>query len=721
MPGKCVRFRDSPSISPPSGSQNKNIPLPLLKTRINPKLSTCERLIHYDLTFPPENALVHPKHLDRYLNDPATDPALPSMTIVCEALPHHPISVAASQRRDGVTVMDVLCAIYRHLRTPASEADFAQLSPDAQRRASAAFQHRYKRNTEEKAYAIEKSKGLKLVDMLGQKKIVAIMDIATNDDDLHQPPQSYMNYAQNDPPTPPIPPPRPRRPTRQIPPLPPVATVNNESLVAVSNDSPPDGELAIEAQNNQPPVPALPQLTDLTPVRAHYLKKSLVQLQFRREIDAITTYTPNNADTLSFLGPPFSPPPKDAPFVDLPFLRYIFRQFVLTFPFMVAAPKDFYSEKLQPFVASALSRNLSSTSILDDDNADQASRKKLLARVERNLAMFVGSAIKLVEQEQVVRLNQSDLDRLENLARKRMAKAPKTRVVFEVNVIGVKTVVDKGREFIIRTRRTGFADVFVARRYGDFRTLAAELQKAHPNEQIRLPPPKDRTAVMSTPIGSTPPDACDPALYYPTSIPQSPSQAGLSTSRLAREKNRLTLRSYLHTLLATSKIASSPVIMSFLLSGPVKLTRAELEDAQRREEADNIREDGRKRFAKEIASRVDGLREAIKSVKGDVMGKDGLTHIFATIKVTPDVRDLPENYQAVLEWARISMASTVFHQFVASDNSSETFASLKRIHGLMPYFMLKGVLKISNPIAMIRGTQSYHFVQHLVDNASRLF
>lgn len=49
-----------------------------------------------------------------------------------------------------------------------------------------------------------------------------------------------------------------------------------------------------------------------------------------------------------------------------------------------------------------------------------------------------------------------------------------------------------------------------------------------------------------------------------------------------------------------------------------------------------------------------------------------------------------------------SLASTVFHMFVASDSSSETFASLKRIHGLMPYFVLKATLKISNPIAMIR-------------------
>jgi len=49
------------------------------------------------------------------------------------------------------------------------------------------------------------------------------------------------------------------------------------------------------------------------------------------------------------------------------------------------------------------------------------------------------------------------------------------------------------------------------------------------------------------------------------------------------------------------------------------------------------------------------------------------------------------------------VASTVFHHFVAADDASESFASLKRLHGLMPYFMLKTVLKISNPIAMIRG------------------
>ncbi len=49
------------------------------------------------------------------------------------------------------------------------------------------------------------------------------------------------------------------------------------------------------------------------------------------------------------------------------------------------------------------------------------------------------------------------------------------------------------------------------------------------------------------------------------------------------------------------------------------------------------------------------------------------------------------------------LASTIFHHYIASDTASESFAGLKRIHGLMPYFMMKGILKVSNPVAMIRG------------------
>jgi hypothetical protein len=185
---------------------------------------------------------------------------------------------------------------------------------------------------------------------------------------------------------------------------------------------------------------------DLTPLRAHYLKKSLIQLQFSRELDLITSTDVPNVSNLSFLGAPFSLPPKGVQPLDLPFLKFIFRQFVLTFPFMDAAPKGFYSEKVQPFVDAMVSRNLaSSSSLLDQGETEDVTRKKFLARIERNMAMFLGSATKLVEREDVVRLTQADLDRLERLAEKRQKRLAKNKDSFEVNIVGVRTVVEKGR------------------------------------------------------------------------------------------------------------------------------------------------------------------------------------------------------------------------------------------------------------------------------------
>lgn len=514
--------------------------------------------------------------------------------------------------------------------------------------------------------------------------------------------------------------PPPRRPTRSIPPAP-LSLDDSPVLDAPVISSSPTSETAPTAAPGAPDADAnddgaARSDADLTPLRAHYLKKSLISAAFHRELDAITTQAPNTS-TFSYLGPPFSPPPKDAPALDLPLLRYMFRQFILTFPFMAAAPKDFYSDKLQPFMASVLSRNLSPTSPFEEgaEHTEQATRAKLLARLERNLALFVTSAVKLVEREEVVRLTQVDLDRLEALSRKRQARNMRHRKVFEVNIVGVRTVQDRGRvrsraheEFIIRTRRSHYEDVFVSRRYGDFKTLAEELRKAHPEQEIGSPPAKDRTTVSAP----THPNALDRQQSIDSDFDAaSPPASPRYPSRLSREKNRLTLRAYLHSLMSSSVIASSPVIRSFLLSGSIRLTPAELEDARRREEADRTRDDGRKKFAKEIANRVDGLRDAVKGVKGDIMGRDGLTNIFTTIKVTAEVRALPDNYRAVFEWARISLASTVFHQFVASDDASEKFANLKRLHGLMPYFMMKTALKISNPVSMIRNIMDLFLAQ----------
>ncbi|KAG1783308.1 hypothetical protein EV702DRAFT_1191738 [Suillus placidus] len=497
---------------------------------------------------------------------------------------------------------------------------------------------------------------------------------------------------------------RPHRPTRQIPSIP-------------------------KPTDDDDPVPSEEHYLALTPLRAHYLKKSLIQLQFHKELNRITNPPGDHGgSTLAYLGAPFTPPPTGAQPLDLPFLKYMFRQFVLTFPLLAAADKSFYSNKLQVFVASALAKNISPTSLLEDENDPKAARLKLLDKLERNFALFFSAGTKLVEQEEVVRLNQHDLDRLEQLAKKRQARLAKHRDVFEVNIVCVRTVTDKGRvrsrvheEFIIRTRLSENKEVCVSRRYGDFKTLADELRKFHPEEMVPSPPVKDRT-IVNVPRSTSPPDVSIVSRMQRTtlsdygatfsdgsseSLPHAPSSQqfrnGISPPQLSREKNRLTLRAYLHSLMNNGVIGSSPVLKSFLLSGPTSLSLGEVEDARRREDADKIRENGRKRFAHEIAGRVDGLRDAVKSVKGDIMGKDGLSRIFAIIKATPDINQLPPNFRAVAEWGRITLASTIFQMFVASDAASETFASMKRLHGLMPYFLLRTALKISSPVAMIRS------------------
>lgn len=249
---------------------------------------------------------------------------------------------------------------------------------------------------------------------------------------------------------------RPRRPTRAPPPAPidvDAATQSQQreaevrnSSISISDDSGLVIESPVDDAENSKEKEA--EALRLTPLRAHYLKKALIQLQFARELEGVSTsMSVPNVSTLSYLGPPFTPPPRGAPPLDLPFLKYIFRQFVITFPFLASAPKDFFPEKLQPFFASVLSRNLASTNVLDESSEDVelATRQKVLAKMEKQFGLLLGTATKLVEAEEVVRLTQADLNRLEAIAKKRKAKQVKNRDVFEVNIVCIRAVVVKGR------------------------------------------------------------------------------------------------------------------------------------------------------------------------------------------------------------------------------------------------------------------------------------
>jgi hypothetical protein len=123
---------------------------------------------------------------------------------------------------------------------------------------------------------------------------------------------------------------------------------------------------------------------------------------------------------------------------------------------------------------------------------------------------------------------------------------------------------------------------------------------------------------------------------------------------LSREKNRLTLRAYLQSLLSYPFVINSPIVRSFLLSSPTTLTSPEQADCQRRLDADAVREEGRKRFRAEAEKRIEALREGLNQFKGDVLNEGGLKKVFEVVRRVEKVEDLPKAEASVVEWGRIS-------------------------------------------------------------------
>ena len=59
------------------------------------------------------------------------------------------------------------------------------------------------------------------------------------------------------------------------------------------------------------------------------------------------------------------------------------------------------------------------------------------------------------------------------------------------------------------------------------------------------------------------------------------------------------------------------------------------------------------------------------------------------------------------------MAATIYHIFLAEDNSPELFAQAKRIHSLIPYTLLKNVIRIANPAVVMSGVLDLFLAQPL--------
>lgn len=57
------------------------------------------------------------------------------------------------------------------------------------------------------------------------------------------------------------------------------------------------------------------------------------------------------------------------------------------------------------------------------------------------------------------------------------------------------------------------------------------------------------------------------------------------------------------------------------------------------------------------------------------------------------------------------VAATIYHLFLAEDNSPELFAQAKRIHSMIPYTALKQVIRFANPAVVMSGVLDLFLAQ----------
>ncbi|KAL9601375.1 MAG: hypothetical protein Q9219_002551 [cf. Caloplaca sp. 3 TL-2023] len=504
----------------------------------------------------------------------------------------------------------------------------------------------------------------------------------------------------------------------------------------------------------------------LTGKQEHYLKRELLSQQVDFEITELASTT-----ALQRFGAPFRSDygevaPVDS---DLPILRFIFVHHVRNFPFLdQAREKEFWQDKLQVFLELFAQKHISSS----EDRLEESKRRKLAIKAKKLVELMMVSGIPTASGYEE-RIRFSELEVVDRGAQDQglLVNAPEGNVIngWDVNVASVRTTSVKRTvryhqhaEFLIRVRRSGTSDHFVGRRYGEFARLHKRLRTELPGKVLAPLPRKNRSSTASTFLGTGGDDDASSvssvstqntgithddsgslrslvgvghrrnASFQPDrSSPRASGEYRREHVTLYREDQRVSLRAFLRTCLQNPQIAASKAVEEFLTSNPVKLNEEELEDLDRRKAMDQKRIEEQKRFYEIARQRAKELDVYMERFRRDIVesskvprlqlessqeadgSPDGLTRLFKEIREKERIADLTTEYQKFAEWLRIEVAATIYHLFLAEDNSPELFAQARRIHSMIPYTALKQVIRFANPAMVMRGVLDLFLAQPL--------
>jgi hypothetical protein len=165
--------------------------------------------------------------------------------------------------------------------------------------------------------------------------------------------------------------------------------------------------------------------------------------------------------------------------------------------------------------------------------------------------------------------------------------------------------------------------------------------------------------------------------------PRSTAGSGDDPVVLFRETQRISLRAFLRTLLGNSDIAKTKAVEEFLTFQRITLSDEDIADIEQRRAQDDKRLEEQKQFyevARKRAAELDVYMEQFRK---------------------NSISEMSLQYQKFCEWLRIEVAATIYHLFLAEDNSPEVFAQAKKAHSMIPYTIIKNAIRIANPAAVM--------------------
>ncbi|KAF2118321.1 hypothetical protein BDV96DRAFT_569661 [Lophiotrema nucula] len=496
-----------------------------------------------------------------------------------------------------------------------------------------------------------------------------------------------------------------------------------------------------------------PEGSILTGKQEHYLKRELISQQTKNEIAELSSPT-----ALQRFGAPFKSDvgevaPEDS---DLPILRYIFVHHVRNFPFLdQAKEKEFWQDKLQIFLESFANKHISSS----EDRLEETKRRKLALKAEKLVELMMVSGIPTASgYEERIRFSEMEIVERGASQNGLAINAPEGHFIngWDINVAGVRTTSVKKHlryhthaEYLIRVKQSGNNEFYVGRRYADFVQLHKRIRLELPGKVLAPLPRKNKKDSLLTAssadddassISSVSTQGPEPEPYEnnsggglrsyifsshkrnasATSLGKSQGRSPRASSDklayqpprvLYREEQRVSLRAFLRTFLQNENIANSNAMKDFLTRDPIEINEEEEEDIERRKGMDEKRIEEQKQFYEIARKRAAELDIHMEKFRREIVEANGLSHLFQEIRAKNTIAELKPEYQKFAEWLRIEVAATLYHLFLAEDNSPELFAQLKRIHSLVPYSVLKNVIRIANPAAVMSGVLDLFLAQ----------